>query len=129
MTETVDEAEHGTLTEFINQLCDLGIRTAIDDFGAGYSSLSTLREFRANTLKIDRSFINSDDFSWKDEVILTDIIHMAGELGMDVITEGVEREDQLALVNNAGCYVIQGFFYDRPLPREEFEKRLLDKQY
>ena len=129
VTETVDEAEHGTLTEFINQLCDLGIRTAIDDFGAGYSSLSTLREFRANTLKIDRSFINSDDFSWKDEVILTDIIHMAGELGMDVITEGVEREDQLALVNNAGCYVIQGFFYDRPLPREEFEKRLLDKQY
>ena len=129
VTETVDEEEHGTLTEFINSLCDLGIRTAIDDFGAGYSSLSTLREFRANTLKIDRSFINTDDFSWKDEVILTDIIHMAGELGMDVITEGVEREDQLALVNNAGCHVIQGFFYDRPLPKEEFEKRLMDKQY
>lgn len=129
VTETVDEEEHGILTEFINKLCEMGIRTAIDDFGSGYSSLSTLREFRANTLKIDRSFINTDDFSWKDEVILTDIIHMAGELGMDVITEGVEREDQLAFVNNAGCHVIQGFFYDRPLPEGEFVERLRDKQY
>ena len=129
VTETTDEEEHGALSAFINKLYEFGIMTAIDDFGAGYSSLSTLREFRVKTLKIDRSFINTDDFSWKDEVILKDIIHMAQELGMDIITEGIEREDQLLFVNSAGCFVIQGFYYDRPLPADEFEKRLQSRIY
>jgi|GEM_PF-937837 len=129
LTETTDEEEHGVLTVFINQLYKYGIMTAIDDFGSGYSSLATLREFRVNTLKIDRSFINTDDFSWRDEVILKDIIHMAQELGMDIITEGVERKDQLLFVNCAGCFIIQGFYYDRPLPRDEFELRLKSKIY
>ena len=129
VTETTDKEEHGALANFINDLSKRGIATAIDDFGTGYSSLSTLREFSASTLKIDRSFVNIDDFSWKDEVILKDIINMAKDLGMNIITEGVEREDQLKFVNQAGCFVIQGFFYDRPLPREEFEKRLLNKNY
>ena len=129
LTETVDEAEHGVLTGFINDLYKHDIMTAIDDFGSGYSSLATLREFQIHTLKIDRSFINGDDFSWKDEIILKDIIHMAGELGMEVLIEGVEREDQLFFVNKAGCYVIQGFYYDRPMPSEDFEERLQNKLY
>ncbi len=129
VTETVDEQEHGELATFISDLFMRGIKTAIDDFGAGYSSLATLREFKVHTLKIDRSFINTDDFSWKDEIILTDIIHMAKSLGMDVITEGVERQDQVDFINKVGCYVIQGFFYDRPLPYEDFIKRLKNKQY
>ena len=129
VTETTDEEEHGALTAFINKLYDYGIMTAIDDFGAGYSSLSTLREFRVKTLKIDRSFINTDNFSWKDEIILKDIIHMAQELGMDIITEGVERQDQLFFVNKAGCFIIQGYYYDKPLPIEDFEKRLCKKKY
>ena len=129
VTETVDEQEHGELATFISDLFLRGIMTAIDDFGAGYSSLATLREFQVHTLKIDRSFINTEDFSWKDEIILTDIIHMASELGMDVITEGVERQDQLDFINKVGCYVIQGYFYDRPLPLEEFLIRLKNKSY
>ena len=129
VTETVDDQEHGVLTAFINRLYELGIKTAIDDFGSGYSSLATLREFQAHTLKIDRSFINSDDFSWRDEVILKNIIQMADALDIQVLTEGVEREDQLAFVNSVGWYVIQGFYYDKPLPAAEFEKRLKDKQY
>ena len=129
VTETVDEQEHGELAEFISDLYNRGIMTAIDDFGAGYSSLATLREFQVHTLKIDRSFINTDDFSWKDEIILTDIIHMATGLGMEVITEGVERQDQLDFINKVGCYVIQGFYYDRPLPLKEFKERLKNKQY
>ena len=129
VTETVDDAEHGILTDFINRLYELNIMTAIDDFGSGYSSLSTLREFQVHTLKIDRSFINTDEFSWKDEIILTDIIRMAKRLGIEVLTEGVEREDQLFFVNNAGCDVIQGFYYDRPLPKDEFRERLVNKEY
>ncbi len=129
VTETVDEQEHGELARFISDLYSRGIMTAIDDFGAGYSSLATLREFQVHTLKIDRSFINTKEFSWKDEIILRDIIHMAHGLNMDIVTEGVEREDQIAFINKVGCYVIQGFFYDRPLPVEVFEDRLKDKVY
>ena len=129
LTESIDNEEHGVLAAFIDDLNKLGIRSAIDDFGSGYSSLSTLREFQVHTLKIDRSFVNSDDFSWRDEIILRDIVHMAQELGMNVLTEGVERDDQLAFVNSVGCHVIQGFYFDRPLPREEYEKRLVHRQY
>lgn len=129
VTETMDAEEHGALVAFLDKLYGMGIQTAIDDFGSGYSSLSTLRELKVHTLKIDRSFINTETFSQKDEIILTDIIHMANELGMHVITEGVERDDQLAFVNSAGCYLIQGFYYDRPLPKDEFRKRLEDKTY
>ncbi len=129
VTETIDEQEHGELAVFIADLYNRRIMTAIDDFGAGYSSLATLREFQVHTLKIDRSFINSNEFSWKDEVILKDIIHIARALGMDVITEGVERKDQLEFVNKVGCKVIQGFYFDKPLPYEDFLKRLNNKDY
>ncbi|MCR5355797.1 MAG: GGDEF domain-containing phosphodiesterase [Lachnospiraceae bacterium] len=129
LTETVDEEEHGVLSGFIDKLYKMDIMTAVDDFGSGYSSLATLREFQIHTIKLDRSFVNTDDFSWKDEIILRDVIHMAGELSMDVLCEGVERDDQLALLNSVGCYVIQGYYYDRPLPKEDYEKRLIDKQY
>ena len=129
VTETADEEEQGILGEFIDQLYDYGIKVAIDDFGAGYSSVATLREFKVKTLKIDRSFINTTSFTWKDEVILKDIIHMAQELGMDIIMEGVEREDQLKFVNSAGCFIIQGFYYDRPMPSSDFEERLRNRTY
>ena len=129
VTETVDDEEHGILADFINRLYMLGVKTAIDDFGSGYSSLSTLREFQVHTLKIDRSFINTDDFSWKDEIILTDIIRMAKRLGIEVLTEGVEREDQLSFVNNAGCDVIQGFLYAENPGDLDFRKRLDNKNY
>ncbi len=129
VTETVNMAEQNDLAAFTSKLSRLGIMTAIDDFGSGYSSLNTLRGFQVHTLKIDRSFVNSDDFSWKDEIILKNIVKIANELGIEVVSEGVEREDQLALMNSVGCYVIQGYYYDRPLPRDDFEKRLRDPGY
>lgn len=129
VTETVDAEEHGELAAFIDKLYHYGIMTAIDDFGSGYSSLATLREYHVHTLKIDRSFVNNNDFSWKDEIILRDIIHMAQELGIETLTEGVERDDQLFFVNSVGCYVIQGYYYDKPLQHDEFERRLKNKQY
>lgn len=129
ITETVDEQEHGLLSAFLKHLWDSGISTSIDDFGSGYSSLSTLRNLQINELKIDRSFIDNEDFSDQDRIILTDIIHMAEELGISVITEGVERREQLEFVRNAGCHTIQGFYYDRPMKAEEFTTKLAQKQY
>ncbi len=129
ITETTDEAEHDIMIEFLNRLNEMGISTAIDDFGSGYSSLSTLRNFKINTLKIDRSFIDNDTFSRNDEIILSDIIHMATMLGVEVITEGVERKDQLDFMNKVGCYLIQGFYYDKPLAVDEFTQRLKIGRY
>ena len=124
--ESSDPEEYAVMTDFIQGLHDRGIRTAMDNFGSGFASISELRELPVDTIKIDRSFINTDDFSQKDEIILTHIIRMARELGIGVITQGVEREDQLNFVRSAGCDQIQGFFFDRPLPKEEFESRLVE---
>ncbi len=129
VTETMDETEHGVMTVFLDKLYEMGISTAIDDFGSGYSSLSTLRNFKINTLKIDRSFINNDVISRNDEIILSDIIHMANALNVEVITEGVERPDQLEFINRIGCYLVQGYYFDRPLPLNTFVKRLKTRTY
>ena len=129
VTETTNETEHGYMTSFLNQLWSMKISTAIDDFGSGYSSLSTLRNFQIRTLKIDRSFINNDLFLKSDEIILRGIIEMADKLGINVITEGIEREDQLQFINSVGCHIIQGFFYDKPMPAGAFEIRLRNKTY
>ncbi|MBR1635810.1 MAG: EAL domain-containing protein [Lachnospiraceae bacterium] len=125
--ETKESEEHEFMTDFVCELYDRGIRTAVDNFGSGFASLSALREFSVHTIKIDRSFINTDDFSQKDEIVLTHIIQMAKELGVNVVTQGVEREDQLTFVKNAGCNLIQGYYFDRPLEKSEFEKRLKKK--
>ena len=129
MTETSDFKEQKRLSAFIDELNSRGISTAIDDFGTGYSSLGTLREFRARTLKIDRTFVMGDLLSGKDAIILKDIIHMAGQLGMNVIMEGVERQDQLEFVTESGCYIIQGYYYDKPLSKRDFQERLISRVY
>lgn len=129
VTETVSEDERSLMTSFLSKLKDAGINTAIDDFGTGYSSLSTLRDFPVKVIKIDKTFIGNDNLSKNDEIVLKNIITMAKELGIDVVTEGVEREDQIELLKGVGCHIVQGFFYDNPMPKPDFEKRLEKKYY
>ena len=129
MTETASEDERIMMTNFLSKLRDEKISTAIDDFGTGYSSLSTLRDFPVSVIKIDRSFINNDELNTSDEIVLKNIVNMARELGIDVVTEGVERPDQTKLLKSVGCHVVQGFLYDNPMPKSDFEKRLLKGTY
>ncbi|MBO5622220.1 MAG: EAL domain-containing protein [Butyrivibrio sp.] len=129
VTETASEDERIMMTSFLSKLKDEKISTAIDDFGTGYSSLSTLRDFPVSVIKIDRSFINNEELNTSDEIVLKNIIHMARELGIDVVTEGVERPDQTKLLKSVGCHVVQGFFYDNPMPKKDFEKRLIKGTY
>ncbi len=129
VTETASEDERVLMTNFLGKLKDMNIATAIDDFGTGYSSLSTLRDFPVSVIKIDRSFINNDELNTNDEIVLKNIVTMANELGIDVIAEGVERPDQTELLKNVGCHVVQGFLYDNPMPKKDFEKRLLKGVY
>jgi sensor c-di-GMP phosphodiesterase-like protein len=117
------------MKQFVDPLLDNQIMTSIDDFGTGYSSLGFLRELPVRELKIDRSFINHPTLQEKDEVIIGTIISMAKELGVDVITEGVETKNQVDFLLKLGCKRAQGFLYDCPLTKERFEDRLVQGRY
>ncbi|MCR5670650.1 MAG: GGDEF domain-containing phosphodiesterase [Butyrivibrio sp.] len=129
VTETAGEDERNLMTAFLYKLKGYEVATAIDDFGTGFSSLSTLRDFPVSVIKIDRSFINSETLNNNDEVVLRNVISMARQLGIDVVTEGVERPDQTDMLKSVGCNIAQGFLFDNPMPKEDFEKRLIRGGY
>ena len=108
----------------IVQLKEMGFKTAIDDFGAGYSSLGIVQMLDTDCLKIDRSFIQRDLPGRRAQIVLGNIIRLADDLGMNVICEGVETAEQSAIIMKLGCYTAQGFFYAKPEPTHDFEARL-----
>ena len=125
ITESVmiDSAEKAL--QCIEEIKKMGIKIAIDDFGTGYSSLSYLNKFPANLLKIDKSFVddmNKDDSSKQYVAAIISIGHI---MGLDVIAEGVEEEEQLASLKDIGCDYIQGFIWGRPLPVNEAERLVM----
>ncbi|MDZ7791214.1 MAG: EAL domain-containing protein [Xanthomonadales bacterium] len=108
--------------EKIRALAALGVRFAIDDFGTGYSSLAYLGRLPVHELKIDRSFIRDLDKAPYNAAIVRMIIEMAQVLGMQVVAEGVETEDQMSFLVEQGCELMQGFLFGRPVPVAEFEQ-------
>ena len=124
VTETTNLEENERLAKFINTMNKNGIMTSIDDFGTGYSSLSVLRDFKVNEIKIDRSFINRNNLSSSDEIIIGSIIDMAKRLNLNVICEGVETKEQADFLLKLGCNNAQGYLYSKPVPKEEFEAML-----
>jgi len=127
LTETVDEVESDLLVEFIKRMKYHKVRISIDDFGTGYSSLNMLRSFSVDVLKIDKSFI--DNLDERNKIVLSNIIRMAHELSMEVVAEGVETKEQALYLGNIGCHTLQGFLFDKPLPKEEFEVKLQNEVY
>lgn len=104
----------------LNELVAAGLSIALDDFGTGYSSLSYLKRFPIRTLKIDRSFVRDLTEDPNDAQLVETIILMAHNLGITVVAEGVETQAQLEWLQNCGCEQIQGFFYSKPLPVDDF---------
>lgn len=109
------------VTSNLIALRDAGIQVAIDDFGTGYSSLSYLKKLDIDYLKIDQSFVQNLEPDSDDMVLCEAIIIMAHKLGLKVIAEGVESEQQRDLLIRANCDFAQGYLYSRPIPPEEFE--------
>ena len=104
----------------INQFKDLEITIALDDFGTGYSSFSYLTKIPINTLKIDKSFIANISNDINDAYIAETIIKLAHKLGITVIAEGVETIEQLRILQNQMCDVLQGYFFSRAISEKDF---------
>jgi len=110
----------------LKKLKKLGVRLAIDDFGTGYSSLSYLETFPVDTIKVDISFLQKITHPDVKLPILSGIITIATEMGLDVIAEGVENATQLQFLKNAGCSMVQGFYFNASLEKDNFLSLLKD---
>jgi diguanylate cyclase (GGDEF)-like protein/PAS domain S-box-containing protein len=118
VTETVYVQVLAGNTAMLDRLRSLGVRFSIDDFGTGYSSLSYLKRLPADAIKIDQSFVKGLGKDVEDTAVVRMIIELAHTLGLEVIAEGVETEEQATLLKEMGCDVAQGYHFSKPLPAE-----------
>lgn len=122
----IEITEHSAMADRIdtrrifNAMKELGVRVAIDDFGTGYSSLSRLKDVHFNRLKIDRSFVDGVTDRWDDAAICASVIRLGQSLNVEVIAEGVETEAQLEALLELGCTEMQGYYFAKAMPADEF---------
>jgi diguanylate cyclase (GGDEF)-like protein len=117
VTDRVEADEDG-LSVTLDRLRALGVRLAIDDFGTGTSVIARLQRHPIDTLKIDRSLVQSVADDAADELVVKALVTLGTMLGLDVVAEGVETEEQLALIRSTGCTLVQGYLFSRPVPPE-----------
>ncbi len=113
------------IKDIISKLRNVGIMVSMDDFGTGYSSLNMLKEMPIDILKIDKSFLNSKgDMNSREKIIVKNVIKMAKELDIEVVSEGVENSEQVRFLQGLECDTAQGYFFDKPLEENDYEQRL-----
>lgn len=127
ITESVLMKNVAATEDTLSRLAQMECRFAIDDFGTGHSSLAYLKRFPIKMLKIDRSFVHDIQQDKEDAMIVKTIVAMAHNLGLEVLAEGVETEEQLAYLYDCGCDNMQGYLFSRPLPPDELEQLLKEK--
>ncbi|MEO1574092.1 MAG: EAL domain-containing protein, partial [Pseudomonadota bacterium] len=125
ITESALMRDTARVSHLLEQLKELGCSVSVDDFGTGYSSLAYLRRFPLDTLKIDRSFVSDISSDADAAAICSAIIAMGRALGLTVVAEGVETDQQLRRLRVDGCDQFQGFLLSRPVPSELFMEQLL----
>lgn len=122
ITENVFLNDKEPLIAFVDELKEVGFNLSIDDFGTGYSSLNLLRHLKMDVLKLDKEFFDRGIISEKESIVLANVVRMAKELGMIVLSEGVETEEQDRYLTEIGCDLAQGYFFSKPIPIVELEK-------
>jgi EAL domain-containing protein (putative c-di-GMP-specific phosphodiesterase class I) len=123
ITETALLGSPVKCENIVSTLQQKGFLVEIDDFGKDNSTLSFLKDIKADVLKIDMSLLQEIRDSERNRIVLKSVISMADSLGMEVITEGVETEEQLHILTELGCNHFQGFLFCRPVPIDEFEMK------
>lgn len=124
ITESILMESFETICIKLERLREKGIKIALDDFGKGYSSLSYLKQLPISTLKIDKSFIDYITFENASKILTGQIIMIGKSMGMSVIAEGVERQEQLEYLVKHECHKIQGYLFSKPIPEGEIENLL-----
>jgi len=124
ITESILMESFEIIGKKLEKFKEMGVRIALDDFGKGYSSLNYLKQLPISTLKIDKSFIDCITFENVDETLTGQIVMIGKSMGMNVIAEGVERQEQLEYLVNHQCNKIQGYICSKPIPEGEIEKLL-----
>ena len=122
ITETISNMDHMEVKNIARALHTMGFSISMDDFGTQYSNMAVLTQFDFDTVKIDRSMILNIVNDEKNKLILKHTVAMLKELGMEIIIEGVETAEQVEVLAELGCDTVQGFFFGRPEPEEEFYK-------
>ncbi|MFA9558224.1 EAL domain-containing protein [Evansella sp. AB-rgal1] len=121
ITESTMMKDKNKALSTLLQLNQLGVKLSLDDFGTGFSSLSYIKDFPIDTIKIDRSFIHNIFKDTKSQAIVKTIINLAHSLKLQVIAEGIETEEQAQFLQKHSCHLLQGFLYSKPIPVEELE--------
>ncbi len=124
LTETTTDVGFGDLRRVIEGLHEQQILTSVDDFGMGYSSMNLILDLPWDVLKIDKCFLPKSENDHRQYVMLRHIISLARDIGLDTIVEGVETIEQVKMLKENNCFLAQGYYFDKALPREEFETRL-----
>lgn len=126
ITETLvmEEMEAKTAEQTLDDLHAKGVRLSIDDFGSGYSSLGVIEKIPASVIKLDRSFLLNQEDRVRQVIIMRSIVELAGNLGAQIVCEGVETDADVELMREIGARVAQGYRYAKPVPEGEFERRL-----
>jgi len=120
LTESIFIEDTKKISGVLSEIKRRGIRIAIDDFGKGYSSLSYLQSYPADTLKIDKDFINATKLA-NGQVIIDSVIKLARRLGLTVVAEGVEQSEQLEYLKTCGCNEVQGYLLCKPIGADQLE--------
>lgn len=122
LTETTLFENKEIMLELLNCLHAKGIKILMDDFGSGYTSVLMLKDVPIDILKIDKGLIDDFESSEKGISIIRNIIHLSHELNIRIVAEGVETEAQYLLLKDLGCDYIQGYYFSKPLPVDQYEK-------
>ena len=121
ITESAYTENPGQIIETVESLRKLGFQIEMDDFGSGYSSLNMFNQLPLDILKLDMQFIRNETAKPKSKGILRHIMDIAGTMGLRVVAEGVETDEQLERLREIGCDYGQGYYFARPIPGEVFE--------
>ena len=129
ITESAYADNPTQLIDTVNQLRNQGFIVEMDDFGSGYSSLNMLNQMKLDILKLDMKFIQNEMEKAVDQSIMSYIVNMSHGIGMDVVAEGVETQEQLERLCDIGCDYVQGYYFAKPMPVSKYEELLKEIDY
>ncbi len=125
LTESSFFDDQALIIKTASQLRELGFEVSLDDFGSGYSSLNSLRNIPIDIVKLDAGFFRGQDHDGKGDIIVSEVIQLAKQLDIKIVAEGIEEKSQVDFLREAGCDLIQGYYYAKPMSLEDYEGKYL----